>query len=412
MMSLRTFLTPQRKKLLIRALGMATLTALAEISVIAILYSSAALASGHADVRVFGLFILTLILFLVSVRKLRLFLLRVFEHYVTQTRITLMEAVRHADVRSLEQIDAEAVYTALTHDINAVSDISHMIATMVYTTFFTIGCLGLVAYVSPYAFLLSCVTLTLVGIGYFYVYLQLRHAIPASQECEQNIFKAMTHLLDGFKELRLNNNKNDHFFHHGFVPHGQTLRTIRRQTARHFIDTYTVTYGAWKMLITLTVLIVPLWGMLYGDALITVVGILLGLPLNYLIEQLPSILLTGIGFQRFSQLKQRLEHLHPTSVNSDTRQVAFEELSYRNLSFRYENSGERPFSVGPVNLIIHAGDIVFMTGGNGSGKTTLFKLLVGLYSPDSGQVVLNGQEVEIHQHRYLFSPVFSDFHLV
>jgi ABC-type siderophore export system fused ATPase/permease subunit len=61
-----------------------------------------------------------------------------------------MNAVRHADARSLEQIGADGIYTALTSDITVVSDISHTISTLVYTCFFAIGCLGFVAYISPY----------------------------------------------------------------------------------------------------------------------------------------------------------------------------------------------------------------------------------------------------------------------
>ena len=55
-----------------------------------------------------------------------------------------------------------------------------------------------------------------------------------------------------------------------------------------------------------------------------------------------------------------------------------------------------------------------MVGGNGSGKTTLAKLLVGLYPPEEGQILLNGKVVSDasrDHYRQLFSTIFSDFHL-
>ena len=45
-----------------------------------------------------------------------------------------------------------------------------------------------------------------------------------------------------------------------------------------------------------------------------------------------------------------------------------------------------------ANLTIEAGEVVALMGANGAGKSTLVKILSGLYSPDAGKVVLQGQE--------------------
>src|SRR6266850_6197466 len=46
-----------------------------------------------------------------------------------------------------------------------------------------------------------------------------------------------------------------------------------------------------------------------------------------------------------------------------------------------------------VSLEVHSGEIVGLLGPNGAGKTTTFYMAVGLTSPDSGRVVLNGEDV-------------------
>jgi putative ATP-binding cassette transporter len=72
------------------------------------------------------------------------------------------------------------------------------------------------------------------------------------------------------------------------------------------------------------------------------------------------------------------------------------------------------FTVGPIDLTIAPGELLFITGGNGSGKTTLAKLLVGLYTPDEGELLFNGERVSDQNrdsYRQLFSAVFSDFFL-
>jgi lipopolysaccharide export system ATP-binding protein len=46
-----------------------------------------------------------------------------------------------------------------------------------------------------------------------------------------------------------------------------------------------------------------------------------------------------------------------------------------------------------VSLDVHSGEIVGLLGPNGAGKTTTFYMTVGLTSPDSGRVFLNGEDL-------------------
>src|SRR6187402_2090189 len=46
-----------------------------------------------------------------------------------------------------------------------------------------------------------------------------------------------------------------------------------------------------------------------------------------------------------------------------------------------------------VNLDISSGEVVGLLGPNGAGKTTTFSMVVGLVSPDSGRVLLDGADV-------------------
>jgi lipopolysaccharide export system ATP-binding protein len=49
--------------------------------------------------------------------------------------------------------------------------------------------------------------------------------------------------------------------------------------------------------------------------------------------------------------------------------------------------------VDDVSLHLEQGEVVGLLGPNGAGKTTSFYMIVGLISPDSGQIVVDGQDI-------------------
>lgn len=46
-----------------------------------------------------------------------------------------------------------------------------------------------------------------------------------------------------------------------------------------------------------------------------------------------------------------------------------------------------------INLTVHEGEILFIIGGSGTGKSVTIKHLVGLLSPDAGEIWLDGEEI-------------------
>ena len=49
-----------------------------------------------------------------------------------------------------------------------------------------------------------------------------------------------------------------------------------------------------------------------------------------------------------------------------------------------------------IELDVHAGEVVALVGDNGAGKSTLVKTLAGVNQPDSGEIIFEGEPVELH----------------
>ena len=69
-----------------------------------------------------------------------------------------------------------------------------------------------------------------------------------------------------------------------------------------------------------------------------------------------------------------------------------------------------------VNLRLAQGEVLALLGDNGAGKSTLLKLLCGFQPPDSGRIVLNGQEVTLksvdHARELGIDAVYQDLALI
>ncbi len=85
-------------------------------------------------------------------------------------------------------------------------------------------------------------------------------------------------------------------------------------------------------------------------------------------------------------------------------------IEFRDVSFRYP--GSEIFALENLNLGLSCTEKLCIVGENGSGKSTFIKLLLRLYEPTSGEILLNGVNITRYDYEAylsLFAPVFQDF---
>ena len=87
----------------------------------------------------------------------------------------------------------------------------------------------------------------------------------------------------------------------------------------------------------------------------------------------------------------------------------FSSLEFKNVCYSYYK--QEGFALENVSFKISTNEKVALVGYNGAGKTTLIKLISGLYHPTSGEILINGINIEKFDRNILqkyIAPVFQD----
>lgn len=88
------------------------------------------------------------------------------------------------------------------------------------------------------------------------------------------------------------------------------------------------------------------------------------------------------------------------------------EFEFQNVSFKYPRAEN--YALKNLNLTLHAGERLAVVGLNGAGKTTFIKLLLRLYTPTEGKILLNGVDIQTFDkvsYYKVFAPVFQEVDL-
>jgi ATP-binding cassette subfamily B protein len=139
-----------------------------------------------------------------------------------------------------------------------------------------------------------------------------------------------------------------------------------------------------------SILFILLW-LIFRDVLSTGELIATQLILNTIfrpLQQLGSFVLhyreAEASLSSFEELMARPTSQRPEDV-VDVGEI--ESLRFENVTFRYLGATEA--AIDDVSFEAHIGDTIAFVGPSGSGKSTLVRLLVGLYAPESGLILID-----------------------
>ena len=128
------------------------------------------------------------------------------------------------------------------------------------------------------------------------------------------------------------------------------------------------------------------------------IGLVFGLFAVAAVRLLPSIrnILTSLTAIRYNlHTIDTLSDISNDKMeidNSSERIHLHQQMEVRNISFRYTENAQRVIE--NFSLTIKQGERIGLRGASGAGKSTLMNLLLGLYAPDKGEILIDGIKLD------------------
>lgn len=129
------------------------------------------------------------------------------------------------------------------------------------------------------------------------------------------------------------------------------------------------------------------------------------------IENLIQMKMLGLHLERLGDIALESQEVQEGTLLTPPELKG--EIQLKDIHFRYSD-GE-PWILKGINLKINPGESIAIIGPSGCGKTTLMKVIMGLFKPESGKVIIDGLDLEKLGAKYFrqqFGAVMQDDQLL
>ncbi|KHS68754.1 multidrug transporter membrane component/ATP-binding component [Pectobacterium brasiliense] len=331
-------------------------------------------------------------------------------HFVYRLRGQFIKRILDTNIARIEQIGSAQLLASLSSDIRNITIAFVRLPELIQGIVLTLGSAAYLAWLSPKMLVVTSVWIAITLWGGFMLVSRVYSHLTQVREAEDRLQKDYETVINGRKELTLNRERAQKLYEDIYQANAQDYRqnVIRA-------DTFHLSAVNWSNIMMLGVIGAVFfmannlgWADTNVAATYSLTLLFLRTPMLQAVGALPTLLSAQVAFNKLKcfDLADYQEPFSAAVAPAD-----WHTLELRDVVFRYDDSG---FEVGPINLVIKRGELVFLIGGNGSGKSTLAMLLTGLYTPVSGSLLLDNRPVTAEtceDYQKLFSAIFTDFHL-
>lgn len=413
-MTLPGLLFSGRKATFVAVVVLSVFSALLSVAVLAFI-SQRLLAGGAELGMVLMQFALLLLALLATATGAQVTLHRLGHRMVYGLRRDLVRRVLATDIEQLEKVGGPPLLAALSTDTRNLTIAFVHLPELVYGAALSVAALSWLAWLSPALFAVTVVWLVATaGMGIWLVG-RINFHVGKVREGDDHLYQDYQAMIDGRKELALNRARAARFYQEEFDDHARAYRD--HVTRADIFNGVAGNMANVLMLALIGVLFYLSSGLGWASANTTSVFaltiLLLRTPLIGAVAALPTLLAARVSLKKLAGLQ--LAEGNTDFAPKGESLAGFKQLSLKGACYRYpDQDGVAGFEVGPLDLTVKRGELIFVQGGNGSGKSTFARLLTGLYRPLQGTLSVDGQPISEDNrvaYRQLFSSVFTDFYL-
>lgn len=338
---------------------------------------------------------------------------------VFHLRVELFNRILAAPLVDLERIGQSKLTMALMDDVGRIAAIVPNLVVLCANITLFVAFLTYLGWLSPAKLEITLLAILIGAACHFVLRREGTKQVRVSREKRNDVLDAFRTGFTAIKELKLHSGRREQVLRR-FVTSARELQSSVERQSGFFGGSAALAQALFYVTLGLV-----MFGFAGGTADKHVVvsfgiGIIyLMRPLQASIQITQELVAANIALERVEELGFSLErfskhHAHDRTITA-LPDSQFESIKFCEVAHTFSSSsedGSADFAVGPIDLTLSRGEIVFVIGANGSGKTTFAKMLAGLYWPTAGSILLNGKVVRPEDGEWysqLFSAVFYDF---
>ncbi len=187
-----------------------------------------------------------------------------------------------------------------------------------------------------------------------------------------------------------------------YTPKAMVFHWFRVMFTFTFIFEGLLIYGAYRTLVSHTMDLAQL--AVLTSMMVSSTWILIGFT-----ESLMTCFKNGLFVDNLRNFLEYEEKI-PEDYDGVDPGTEIQCIAFRNVSFSYKDEEV----IRNLSFEIRGGKTYALVGHNGAGKSTIIKLLMRLYDPTEGEILLNGRNIKeynLQKYRQLFATAFQDYQI-